>query len=134
MTLRRSLLAAAVGCIALTTLWTPAALAQSRQAGGRGDAFVVLTGKLDVASDESVDDAVIFDGDATIDGTARGNVVAFNGDVVVTGSVGGDVVALNGRVTLADGANVGGNVVSSQTPNVGPGAVVGGDVLSLIHI
>ena len=128
MTLRRSLLAAAVGCIALTTLWAPAALAQSRQAGGRGDAFVVLTGKLDVASDESVDDAVIFDGDATIDGTARGNVVAFNGDVVVTGSVGGDVVALNGRVTLADGANVGGNVVSSQTPNVGPGAVVGGEV------
>ena len=73
-------------------------------------------------------DAIIFNGDATIAGDVTNNVVAFNGDVLVTGHVGENVVAINGRVTLGPGARVGGDVVSSDTPDISPTATVGGRV------
>jgi hypothetical protein len=41
---------------------------------------------------------VIFNGDATIEGTATESVVVFNGDVEISGTVGDDVVAFNGSV------------------------------------
>ena len=56
--------------------------------------------------------------------------VAFNGDITVSGSVGGSVLALNGRVTLATGASVGGDVISSDPADVAEGATVGGQVSS----
>ena len=92
--------------------------------------FVVFAGKLDVAVDEVYQDAVIFDGDVTVDGSVVENVVAFNGDVTVSGSVGESVLALNGRVTLATGASVGGDVISSDPADVAEGATVGGQVTS----
>jgi hypothetical protein len=92
--------------------------------------FVVFTGKLDVAEGEVYQDAVIFDGDVTVDGSVVENVVAFNGDITVSGTVGENVVALNGRVTLASGASVGGDVISSDPADVAEGATVGGQVTS----
>ncbi len=92
--------------------------------------FVVFTGKLDVAVGEVYQDAVIFDGDVTMDGSVVENVVAFNGDITVSGTVGESVVALNGRVTLASGASVGGDVISSDPADVAEGATVGGRVTS----
>lgn len=92
--------------------------------------FVVFTGRIDIASGEVYEDAVIFDGDATVDGDVTRNVVAFNGDVTVSGTVGENVVALNGRVTLASGAQVGGDVVSNETADIAEGATVGGQVSS----
>ena len=108
--------------IALFALTVPlVGLAHPAGAQSRFDAsnaFVVLTGHLEVKSNETVSAAVIFDGDATIDGKVTGDVVAFNGDVLVTGSVSKNVVALNGRVTVTTGAIVGGDVVSRLTPVV----------------
>jgi hypothetical protein len=92
--------------------------------------FVVLTGRIDVLRGEVFQDAVIFDGDATVDGQVVRNVVAFNGDVTVSGSVGENVVALNGRVTLGAGARVGGDVVSSDPAVISEDASVGGQVTS----
>ncbi len=92
------------------------------------DAFVVLTGRLDMPRGLSASDAVIFNGDATIAGDVTNNVVAFNGDVAVTGHVGENVVALNGRVTLGPNARVDGDVVSADTADISPDATVGGRV------
>jgi cytoskeletal protein CcmA (bactofilin family) len=130
MTVRRWTIAVGAILVALFGMWAPAALAQSSgtDVGSSTDSFVVLTGRLEVKAGDTFNDAVIFDGDATIDGTVTHSVVAFNGDVTVTGTVDQDVVALNGRVTIADGATVGGNVVSSKAPLVAPGATVTGDV------
>jgi cytoskeletal protein CcmA (bactofilin family) len=86
---------------------------------------VVLTGHIDVPQGDTVSDAVIFNGDVHIEGTATGNVVAFNGDVVIDGSVDGDVVAFSGGVTVTAGAHVGGNVTSQLQPSVAPGTVSG---------
>ncbi len=58
----------------------------------------MLTGRLNVEADTTVEDAVIFDGDATIDGSVSGNAVAFNGDVVVNGD---GAAATSSRSTAA---------------------------------
>jgi hypothetical protein len=92
------------------------------------DAFVVLTGRLDLPRGQIASDAIIFNGDATIAGDVTDNVIAFNGDVLVTGHVGENVVALNGRVTLDPGARVNGDVVSADTADISPDATVGGRV------
>ncbi len=55
-------------------------------------------------------------------------MVAFNGDVIVSGTVGENVVSLNGRVYLADGAQVGGDVVSRYRPVISESATVGGQI------
>jgi hypothetical protein len=97
---------------------------------GTTRSFIVLTGRLDVAEGEIYDDAVIFDGDASIAGVVDNDVVAFNGDVTVSGNVGGGVVALNGKVTLESGARVGGDVVSSEPAQIAEGATVAGTTSS----
>ena len=71
---------------------------------------------------------MIFNGNATIDGTATESVVAFNGDVEITGTVGDDVVAFNGRVIVRSGAEVDGDIASRQDPQIEEGATVGGEV------
>jgi hypothetical protein len=89
------------------------------------DAFVVLTGRLDMPRGLIASDAIIFNGDATIRGDVTNNVIAFNGDVLVAGNVGKNVMALNGTVTVVDGAHVRGDVVSRFRPSVAPGTVDG---------
>ena len=92
--------------------------------------FIVLTGQLDIAEGQLYEDAVIFDGDATIAGSVAKDAVAFNGDVTVSGDVGGSVIALNGQVVLESGARVGGDVVSSEPADIAEGATVGGTTSS----
>ena len=75
----------------------------------------------------AVGDAIIFNGDATIDGDVRGNVIAINGDVTVSGTVSEDVFSLNGRVTLVtDEAVVEGDITSRFTPVIAPSATFDG--------
>jgi hypothetical protein len=123
MVRRLTLAALVLAALALT-----AAPALAQTVAGDGDAVVVFTGTIAVAQDQTVSDAIIFDGDATIAGTATGNVIAFHGDVVVTGTVGENVIALTGRVTLGPGANVDGDVVSRLRPVIDPSATYGGVV------
>ncbi|HUR17839.1 MAG TPA: polymer-forming cytoskeletal protein, partial [Acidimicrobiales bacterium] len=109
--------------VALVAAATPA----SAQAEAKGDTQIVVTGRAEVRAGERADTVVIFDGPAVIDGTVDGAVVALNGDIRVTGTVDEDVVALRGRAIIESGARVGGDVVSSESPDVAPGAVVEGE-------
>jgi hypothetical protein len=77
---------------------------------------------------ETVQTAVIFNGDATIDGTVADMLVVFNGRTEITGTVGEDVIVFNGSVVLRSGSRVGGDVISRQTPQIEDGATVGGSV------
>ena len=70
------------GAIGTTALAGPA-LAQDSTLEPRNQ--IVLTGRLVVASDETVDAAVILDGDAQVDGTVSGSLVVLNGDAEVSG-------------------------------------------------
>ena len=111
-----------------------AALAQAEDGAARDDDQIVLHGELLVPEGESVDAAVIFDGPAVVQGTVAESLVVFNGWVEVSGTVRGDVVAFNGDVVLEDGAQVGGDVVSQSTPEIGQGAEIAGDQRSVAGV
>jgi hypothetical protein len=126
MTVRRT---SVVLALVLGVLGVAVAPAFAGRFGGNpsGDApFVVLTGTLFLPAGSAVSDAVIFNGDATIDGSVRHQVVAFNGDVTISGDVGQNVVALNGKVTLTRGAHVRGDILSHVRPSIASGARVDG--------
>ena len=122
MARRAGLLGVALLVAALSA--APPALAQ---ADDRSDDQIVLSGRVDVRAGERADTVVILDGPAVIDGIVGGAVVALNGDIRVTGTVEEAVVALRGRAIIESGARVGGDVVSSESPSVAPGAVIEGE-------
>lgn len=122
----RTVLFAAAVIASVGILLTPSALAQD--AGPKDDDEIVLSGTLTVPEGETVATAVIFNGDASVDGTVTGSLVVFNGDVDVSGTVDDNVVAFNGRVVIRSGAHVGGDVASRRTAVIEDGAAVDGDV------
>ena len=112
-----------LGIVALA----PGAFAQDDD-GPDTDDQIVLNGRLVVPEGETVQTAVIFNGDATIDGTVADLLVVFNGRTEITGTVGEDVIVFNGSVVLRSGSRVGGDVISRQAPQIEDGATVGGSV------
>ena len=124
----RALFAVAIVACVLGIASAPSAFAQDEGGTTGDDDQVVLTGELLVPVGATVGTGVIFNGDATIDGTATESVVAFNGDVEITGTVGDDVVAFNGRVIVRSGAEVGGDIASRHDPQIEDGATVGGEI------
>ena len=127
---RARIVVVALAAVAAVPLLAGPLAAQTGDPQEDHPSFVVLTGRLDVAEGDVFQDAVIFDGDASVAGEVVDSVVAFNGDVSVSGTVNGDVVALSGRVTVVSGAQVDGDVVSQETAEVAEGATVGGEVRS----
>jgi hypothetical protein len=87
---------------------------------------VVMNGRLIVAQGDSVDSAVLFHGSATIDGTVTKSVVVFDGPTEISGHVQQDVFVFNGPVTVRSGAQIDGDLVTSETPTVEQGATVVG--------
>jgi hypothetical protein len=128
-TRRFSLVAGAA--ILLTVLTMSPAFAQGEDRSGE-DEQIVLTGRLFIASDETVDTALIFDGPALVEGTVRESLVVFNGDAEIVGTVEQDVVVFNGDVVLRSGAEVGGDLVTQGTPQVEEGATIRGDRASIV--
>ena len=123
---RRSVGLAAMLGLAIVAL-APGAFAQDDD-GQDTDDQIVLDGRLVVPEGETVQTAVIFNGDATIDGTVADLLVVFNGRTEITGTVGEDVIVFNGSVVLRSGSRVGGDVISRQAPQIEDGATVGGSV------
>jgi hypothetical protein len=112
-------------CIGFLVL-APSVVAQ--EDGPDTDDQVVLTGRLLVPEGETVHTAIIFSGDAVIDGTVTEWLVVINGRTEINGSVGEDVVVFNGDVVLRSGARVGGDLISLEDPRIEEGATVEGSV------
>ena len=118
----------AIAAASLAIVAAPSAFAQDESTGPAGDDQIVVTGVLLVPEGETVGTAVIFNGDATIEGAVTQSVVVFNGDVEIAGTVGDDVVVFNGHVVVRSGASVDGDIASRQRPVIEDGATVGGDL------
>jgi hypothetical protein len=123
--LRRLIRALAASGVLLLSVAGPAR-AQDEGSGADDNDQVVLTGRLLVESDRTVDTAVIFNGPATIEGTVREDLFVLNGDAEISGAVDGDVVVFNGDVTVRSGAEIGGDLVTQSTPTVEDGATIRG--------
>lgn len=124
--MRRMLVAFGMAA-AVIPMIASAAAAQTED-GDKHNALVVITGGARVASDQSFDDVVVFDGDVTIDGEVNETIVVFNGDAEISGTVGGDVVVFNGDLTVRSGASVLGDVASTRDPVIEEGAEVAGEI------
>jgi len=122
---RLRLLLVAVGVVAFSGVSAGTALAQDSTSAAHDQ--IVLTGRLVVAADETVDAAVILDGPALVEGTVRETLVVLNGDAEISGAVEEDVVVLNGDVVIRSGAEIGGDLVTQSTPTIEEGATVRGD-------
>ena len=127
-TTHRRFLGAAIAAAVLAIVTAPSAFAQDEGSAPAGDDQIVLTGSLRVPEGETVGTAVIFNGDATIEGTVTQSVVVFNGDVEIAGTVGNDLVVFNGHIVVRSGAVVDGDIASRQRPVIEDGATVGGDL------
>ena len=125
-TRHRGIRIGAVCAIALVASLALAGPAAAQTTDPDDDDQIVLNGRLLVPSGETAGTAVLFNGSATIDGTVEETLVVFNGDVVVNGTVAEDVIVFNGEVRIASGAEVGGDLVSQETPVVEDGATVRG--------
>ena len=127
-TTHKRFLGGAIAAAVLAIVAAPSAFAQDEATEPAGDDQIVLTGELLIPEGETVGTAVIFNGDATIEGTVTQSVVVFNGDVEIAGTVGDDVVVFNGHVVVRSGASVDGDIASRQRPVIEDGATVGGDL------
>jgi len=87
---------------------------------------IVMNGRLVVAEGDTVDSAVIFHGSATINGTVTKSVVVFDGATEISGHVQQDVFVFNGPVTVRSGAQIDGDLVTSESPTVESGSTVSG--------
>ena len=117
--------------VLLSVLATSPAFAQGPVPTGDNADQIVLTGRLVVTADETVDAAVIFNGPALVEGTVRDALVVLNGDAEVIGTVRQDVVVLNGDLVVRSGAEVGGDLVTQSSPQVEEGATVRGEQKSV---
>jgi hypothetical protein len=127
----RSLLLITGSAILLSALTASPASAQDEDLPGDNDQ-IVLTGRLVVSADDTMDTAVILDGPALVEGTVREALVVFNGDTEIVGTVRDDVVVFNGTVVVRSGAEIGGDLVTRGTPQVEEGATIRGERDSVI--
>jgi len=123
----RRVLLIAGAAVLLSCLAASPAFAQAKDAADENADQIVMTGRLVVSADETVDTAVIFNGPALVEGTVRESLVVLNGDAEVTGTVQEDVIVLNGDLVIRSGAEVGGDLVTKSTPQVEDGATVRGE-------
>jgi hypothetical protein len=107
----------------------PATPAFAQDAGRDADRKdqIVLTGRLIVPEGETVDAAVILDGDALVEGTVRESLVVLNGSAEISGTVDHDVVVVNGDVVVRATAEIGGDLVTRGEPTVEDGAIIRGE-------
>jgi hypothetical protein len=128
----RSALVLAGAVILLSVLTMAPALAQTEGQARDDDSQIVLTGRLQVADDETVDTALIFDGPALVEGTVRESLLVFNGDAEIPGTVEEDVFVFNGDLVVRSGAVVGGDLITQGTPEVEEGATVRGEQKAVV--
>jgi cytoskeletal protein CcmA (bactofilin family) len=122
----RQLVRAVLAAFVIMVVLAMPASAQGSTADDTSRDQIVLSGQLIVPQGETVDTALIFHGPAAIAGTVTGSVVVFDGKTDISGHVEGDVVVFNGSVTVRSGAQIGGDLVTTDTPTVEPGATITG--------
>lgn len=100
--------------------------APAQAASNRLGKIVVLNGRTTVAQGEVASVVVVFHGRTIIDGRVNGSVVVFDGQTRISGDVRDNVLVFRGRVDITEGAHIGGDLVTNETPEVAAGARIDG--------
>jgi hypothetical protein len=105
-----------------------AASAQVNEASDGGFAMRI-EGDLVVAEGETVDAAVVIDGNVQVDGTIKDFLMVIDGTADVTGRVDGDIFTISTDLALHDGAVVDGDInMIEGSLNQEPGSQVNGNI------
>lgn len=123
----RIVLIAMLGAGAIVLFAAPV-LAQSNDDGVDRNDQIVLNGRLEIRTGDSVGTAVILNGPARISGTVRETLFVLNGNADIGGTVDNDVIVINGDVTVRGSGHVGGDIVSQSDPTLEDGATVDGSL------
>jgi len=113
----------------------------------RKEGSQIHRGDLVITEGQTVQEAVIYGGNLTVNGATEGDAVTFGGNIEVTGHVAGNAVAIGGNVHLAstavvdgDATAIGGTVskeegasVQGNTASVGSGETIRVDVPKIIR-
>lgn len=82
------------------------AVASAQEAEHDGGFVLRISGDYRLAAGEELNNLVVIDGNATIDGHVNESMLVINGDALVRGSIGGDITMIRGDLTLASGSTV----------------------------
>lgn len=95
-----------------------------------GDDSVLLkiNGDTQVGAGETIENAVVINGDITIAGTVEDSVVVGQGDATVTGTINGTITVIRGTLTLEPGSTVNDVMLIDSTLNRADGANVTGEI------
>jgi hypothetical protein len=112
----------------ILALLPTAGFAQVNEASDAG--FVMrIDGDLTVREGESVDSAVVINGNVQIDGTVEDFLMVIDGDSEISGRVDGDIVAISSTIDLTASAVIDGDVSLIESDlNQAPGSQVLGDI------
>ncbi len=87
-----------------------------------------VRGDLVVPAGDTIQNAAIIQGDATVAGTIEQNLFVIDGDVVVTGTITDSVTVVRGTLTLENGSTVGHVTLIDSTLTRADGSTVTGDI------
>jgi cytoskeletal protein CcmA (bactofilin family) len=107
------------------------AVAQDESSASSSDDDVVLlriNGTASLPAGETVDVAIMINGDIVIDGTVTGSLIVIRGDATVNGTVDGDVTVIRGTLDLAAGSTVDDVMLIDSDLTQDPAATVTGDI------
>lgn len=114
--------------LALIAVLVPGSAAAQGPEENEDSAFIHINSDTLVAEAETVENLIVINADAVIDGTVTGTLVVIDGDATINGTVEDDLTVIAGDITLNDTATV--NNVHSIRGDLtrAPGATVNGDV------
>lgn len=95
---------------------------------GEDSVLLKINGNTAVAAGDTIENAVVINGNINVDGTVNDTVAVFQGDAVVTGEVKGTISVVRGTLTLEAGSTV--NDVMLVDSNIvrADGATVNGTI------
>ncbi|MCO5220880.1 MAG: hypothetical protein M9947_04755 [Thermomicrobiales bacterium] len=87
-----------------------------------------VNGNTAVTANETIQNAIVINGDIVVAGTIEDTLVTVQGDAVISGTVNGSVTVVRGTLTLEDTATVDDVLLIDSTLNRAEGATVTGDI------
>ena len=115
--------------VALGSVLAPIAISAQDEEFTEDDTFLLrVNGAATVPTGETVDAAVMVNGDITVDGTINKSLVVISGTAIVNGAVGGDITVIKGDLDLRAGAAVEDVMLINSDLAQDPAATVSGDI------
>lgn len=107
---------------------TPTSEVTFNLSDGEDSVLLKVNGNTQVAAGDTIENAVVINGNINVAGTVEDTVLVVKGDAVVTGTVNGTISVVRGTLTLESGSTVNDVMLIDSDLNRADGATVTGDL------